>query len=485
MSRKWIGRLLAAVLALMTVSGACAGEVLTDFYDAGCRLLFETENVTLTGNAKFFLDGIWFKSADGTCIQAGEDSYQRLHLVTPRSDGSERETGYTVIAKGSQISVMEDYYPEYYREGQRFPDHSLIGPNVYLNSLMAMGRLVAGAAQNGLEDKIISGQTETDGRELEIRLGKGESPAILDGIVTLIGEYLLEAYLGISYKYYSAESLADDGPDYTLSDWGALFAYLYEKDYGEAFPENFYELMWADEGDPEIRDLYMSRYDAVNQHIEELISEILSGYESGFVEILPDGTHQYYDRQDDYIIAKEMQYVLYEDFVTTVRHRWEAAYGEALTEEDFYAIFDDGEGDRLKKYDTLTEAMEEEYLREIRASGKAAAVWVYADGTSEPIEDLTEWSNRDRIRLAYTTVTEGIAYCMRALAVDSAELRAETDAEGRLTAVGGVLNLKLTDNMEQDHMLEISFRFDAGAFGESAVEVFDPEAYGVVPWPQQ
>ena len=160
MKYKRIRLIAALLLALAMVSGACAESVLTEFYDAGTRLLFETENVTLTGHAEFSLDGEWFKTAEGTCIQAGDDAYQRLRLTTPLADGSNRETGYTVVAKGSQVSAIEDYYPQYYREYGRNPDQSMIKPTVYLNSLMAMGRMVAGAMEPGLEGKVTAGVAE-------------------------------------------------------------------------------------------------------------------------------------------------------------------------------------------------------------------------------------------------------------------------------------------------------------------------------------
>ncbi len=101
------------------------------------------------------------------------------------------------------------------------------------------------------------------------------------------------------------------------------------------------------------------------------------------------------------------------------------------------------------------------------------------------IYDLQGWYDRERLLYNYTTVTEGIVYCMRSLAVDEAKLRAETDAQGRLTNIQGTLVLQLTDDREQEHSLDISFRFNAGSYGESKVEIFDPEAYNVVPWPRE
>ena len=54
--------------------------VLSDLYSAGEKLLMETENVTLKGEAEFFLDGVSFKKASGTYIQDGFDAFQQIDL---------------------------------------------------------------------------------------------------------------------------------------------------------------------------------------------------------------------------------------------------------------------------------------------------------------------------------------------------------------------------------------------------------------------
>ena len=65
--KKTIILLLACLLTLALAAGAAAEseKPLTALCDAAFELLFETGNVTLTGEANFSLDGSWFKTGTG------------------------------------------------------------------------------------------------------------------------------------------------------------------------------------------------------------------------------------------------------------------------------------------------------------------------------------------------------------------------------------------------------------------------------------
>ena len=480
MWKKWI-RIFAAVLTVLSLTaGAAAEGMLTKFFDAGCRLLFETDNVTLGGQAVFSLDGVRFKTAFGTKIQAGNNTSMRLGLLTPRSDGTERQTGFTVIANGTDVYVMEDYTPGIYREGERFESHALIKPSVYLSSLMALGKTLTGPVEQSLGDCVRVASAENGGTVLEIRMEKGKNIPLLDGIVTLVGEYLAESYMGIDYNFYDAQSW-DSGAECTVDDWFGLLKHLYEEMYGEAFPENWDTILWGqdeDTPDPEKQNLMQGRYEAVTSRIEEMIQEARNVHESGWIVIFADGTQKVYPKQDAYLIENGLQYVLYEDFMALVHQRWEKEYGETLSEETMDAIFMGEDADRLEKYTALTNAMEEEYRRMAVEDGNAAVVWVKADGTAEMIRDIQKFLESDRIHQA-GTITEGIVLNMRSLSVDEAEIRAETDPEGRLRQVQGSLKLKMTDERKTEYALGVDFRFDAEEYGTSTVEAFDPAVYGV------
>ena len=98
---------------------ATAEDSLMLFYDAGMELMFETSNVTLDGHAEFSLDGERFKTADLHYIQNYTNSLYQLKLLTPRRDGTQpdRESGYTIIANGEYVYVIEVIYPGVYKTG--------------------------------------------------------------------------------------------------------------------------------------------------------------------------------------------------------------------------------------------------------------------------------------------------------------------------------------------------------------------------------
>ena len=73
----------------------------------------------------------------------------------------------------------------------------------------------------------------------------------------------------------------------------------------------------------------------------------------------------------------------------------------------------------------------------------------------------------------------GITESTRELTVDSMDVKAETDAEGRLTKAAGNVHFKLTDMADQTYDLGIEFELDVSGYGESTVKKFDPKDWGV------
>ena len=111
-------KLIAAVLALtlflsLAVSAPAEGKI-SSLMESLHSLLFSTINVTISGEAVFSLDGERFKTAEILYKQAGEDSHWQLDLKTPRRYRADQETGYTIIANGEKLYVMEHYHPGTY-----------------------------------------------------------------------------------------------------------------------------------------------------------------------------------------------------------------------------------------------------------------------------------------------------------------------------------------------------------------------------------
>jgi len=111
-------RILAMRLMLVMIAGcALAESPMKGVFDAASELLFVSDDVTVTGEATFSLDGQRFKTAQVRYLQDTFRSLWELKLKTPRANGTERETGYTIIGDGEKIYVMEAYYPGTYKTG--------------------------------------------------------------------------------------------------------------------------------------------------------------------------------------------------------------------------------------------------------------------------------------------------------------------------------------------------------------------------------
>ena len=136
--------ILPAALVLcviLAVSAALAESTLNGLWKSGCDLLFHTHNVTVKGEASFFLDGEKFKTMRLDYVQDGYRSYYGLKLLTPRADGTQRETGWTIIADQEDITVMEAFYPGTYRTATDDAQNTLLRRTVQLDALTELGYL--------------------------------------------------------------------------------------------------------------------------------------------------------------------------------------------------------------------------------------------------------------------------------------------------------------------------------------------------------
>ena len=102
---------VSLALCLCLAASALAEGMLSTLFNAGCKLLFNTDNATLNAHATFSYDGELFKTFDGKYIQDGVNSYMNVSLQTPKSDGTVYEGGYTVISNDG-IAYF-DYYSGY------------------------------------------------------------------------------------------------------------------------------------------------------------------------------------------------------------------------------------------------------------------------------------------------------------------------------------------------------------------------------------
>ena len=133
---------VSLALCLCLAASALAEGMLSTLFNAGCKLLFNTDNATLNAHATFSYDGELFKTFDGKYIQDGVNSYMNVSLQTPKSDGTVYEGGYTVISNDGIAYSMETARPKMYTTTSSSLSSSILSSTVLRQSLTNFGSAV-------------------------------------------------------------------------------------------------------------------------------------------------------------------------------------------------------------------------------------------------------------------------------------------------------------------------------------------------------
>ena len=211
--KKLVAVILAALLALVICAASFANDTAVDLYDKTADLLFDHSNLTLTVNAKMSLDGQWFKTVEGTWKQDRDKSVRRLHLRSPKADGTERENGYTIVTEGYYLYLMEDFTPGVYRTGITGERDSILRSTAESKQLVSLGRALVSQADLILGKDAI---TRTDNGEIRIKLGD-DAPALVNAALTQVFQFAGERFFGVEYDMVLAK-----GSYATIRDYGTV-----------------------------------------------------------------------------------------------------------------------------------------------------------------------------------------------------------------------------------------------------------------------
>lgn len=201
----------AALLALIICAAAFANDTAVTVYDNAAELLFNNKNVSLNVTAEFSLDGKWFKTAEGTLKQDGDHTYRKLHLRSPKADGTERENGYTIVTEGNALYLMEVFTPGIYRTGVVGERESLFRGTAESTQLLGLGRVLASQADLLLGEGTV---TKTEDGAIRIVLDN-KAPALANAVLS-------QAYMFAAKRYFSLDyDTIRTGRTYTsISDYG-------------------------------------------------------------------------------------------------------------------------------------------------------------------------------------------------------------------------------------------------------------------------
>ena len=189
--------------------------VLSDLYSAGEKLLMETENVTLKGEAEFFLDEVSFKKASGTYIQDGFDAFQQIDLSGKDNEGLERETGYAVLDLDGKVTASEFYHKVDHRiDRLAAPRSTILEGTRDVLQLLRLGR----AAVHVLgQSSAVDVQLHEENSVRKIIMTAGETteiPEVVQSALNLLWQEGIDRYYTSEYRNLYPDPYA------SIEDWG-------------------------------------------------------------------------------------------------------------------------------------------------------------------------------------------------------------------------------------------------------------------------
>ena len=216
--RRKILAFFSALLFFTLEAGYClsvtAENHLYHIFNAGKTLLFDIENVTVSGHADFHLDGVLFKTADILYKQDSNYSHWQLDLITPRPGRENQKSGYTIIANGEKIYIMEAYTPGIYSIAYDQPCTALVRRSVSSDLVVSMAYAMADPIEALLPENAFSVSDTREGTEIQFTVTQETAPGLLNPLLNLVLQFGLRRFLGVD-------------PD-RISDWetGSFENYL-------------------------------------------------------------------------------------------------------------------------------------------------------------------------------------------------------------------------------------------------------------------
>ena len=200
MRRSKLFILLLALVLCAVLASALAESAWGTLWTSGCDLLFHTDNVTVDGEAVFSLDGVRFKTAKLHYVQDGYKSLNDWKVFTPKADGNDRKTGWTVIADDEgPYYVMDMYYPGTYRTGSDGMQNSLLRRSIQLDALIDLGGIVLGQIDPLLPEGALTVKEKDGGKAVHIALNAEEIPALAASALNLGANFLSDRWFSYTH----------------------------------------------------------------------------------------------------------------------------------------------------------------------------------------------------------------------------------------------------------------------------------------------
>ncbi len=459
-------------ILLMVLSLALAETELSTLFKQGCALAFDTENVSLSGKAEFFLDGKSFKQVEAEISKDGLDSLLSINVFTPLHDGSTRHSGYSVLGKDG-LAWFHDFDTEYYGDCGVDPSRSVIRSSILKEAFTAAGTVIANVGSL-LSPGIVSSESTKDG-SLRVQL-KADEENIPEAIQVFLPEMLASVSWELGYGNpgmfvgYDWEPV----PQVIYEDYDILFANTYEQMYGQPLPEYFWDRIQTSdqENTPE-----MEAWFTVTDKIGETEQQAwLTG--KMYSVILKDGSIVTFDTEEEYLHLSNDIPLIWDNRDAAFRAYYQEVTGEEMSREAEYAVFGPISDPNLEQaYLEMLSGMCEKYLAAAREVPDALGVHIYADGMAEVI------TMPDQLRAARERFTpfQSLMYLMQQIRFKKVDLVFTSDTQGRLTGVNGEAVFMVTVEGDIQHELAVKLDCRASGYGSTDLSGFTPKAALGVP----
>lgn len=453
--------LSAALLILLAVLSLALAETdLSTLFKQGCTLAFDTENVSLSGKAEFWLDGKSFKQVEAGIRKDGLDSLLNISVLTPLHDGSIRHSGYSVLGKDG-LAWFHDFDTEYFGDCGVDPSRSVIRSGLLKEAFTAAGTVIANVS-NLLSPGIVNSENAQDG-SLRVHVQADES-SIPEAIQELLPEILSSVSWELGYGdpgMFVGNSWAPV-PQVIYEDYDILFANTYEQMYGKPLPGDFWDRVQEsglkDTSETEALFAVMDRIGETEQ--QAWLTE------KPYSVILTDGSIVTFDTEEEYLQLSANIPLIWDNRDDAFRAYYQEVTGEKMSREAEEAVFGPISNPDLKQaYLEMLSDMCEKYLSAAKEVPGALGVHIYADGMAEVL------TLPDQLRAARERFTpfQSLMYLMEKIRLEKTDFIFTSDPQGRLTGVNGEAVFLVT--VEGDILHELTVRLDCSASGYGSTDL--------------
>lgn len=465
--------LLCVLCAMPVLAGA---EGVAKISSAAVALLCDTENVTVSATAKLMWDGTEFKQFDGLYMKQGMDNYMKVVLLTPVSDGSTRTGGYEVIGRTGDV-WSKDYSDGYYTQSGTDPSNHIIR-----NADLDITLHEANDLMNSLGDLLITGgvtqQAGENGTEYIFHITENDvSPVAQAALLPLLR--VAASRMGFGYVAEEGDLEEETGPVCMFEDEDTeylLASKYYTELTGEEMPEEFYAVLqgwYGEDSMPDDDTLELA--DTVFNKIYDPINEIYENNAGGYFVIDAEGGISSYENIEQFILAYDLQDVVFQDDFEVMSVWYEKKYGKHVSAEAFGRALYSDDMEIAEIAGALYGEMYGEYSEQLKSCDGAVGGYVHRNGVLEPVY---YYSDLDAL-VSYMTLTEKILNQMKTISVGSIDGTVLLGAGGELLSVKGTVCFNVTDRYGRAHTLTVETEVNVTDFGTTDLSGYTPDMWGV------